>query len=259
MLGFRAEIAAAALAVCLAGPAAACIVAQSSLTAYPGSVTSGPGLTAWYDDPVTRYPHFVLGRQHEPETLWVDLPGNHGTCGHALTLPGDYVFEDTAPRPVDLDGDGLAEVVTVRSHRELGAQLAVYGWRDGALELIAEGHHIGQARRWLAIAAVADLDGDGAVEIAWVDRPHLAKVLRIWRWTGAGLEELARVEGVTNHRIGDPGIAGGLRDCGPGPEIVLATADWSGLVAVRLGEDVGVERLDGRPDAAGFAGALDCR
>ena len=58
--------------------------------------------------------------------------------------------------------------------------------------------------------------------------------------------------------IGDPGLAGGLRDCGTGPEILLATADWSGIVAVRLRPDVAVERLAGRPDAEGFAAALDC-
>jgi hypothetical protein len=52
-------------------------------------------------------------------------------------------------------------------------------WPD--VRLLAATPHIGSANRWLAPIGAADLDGDGRVEIAYVDRPHLARTLRIWR------------------------------------------------------------------------------
>ena len=132
-----------AAALCLTGAAAgACTVDQASLRAYPDSLvvdpaTRGAVARAWYDDPVTRYPHFVLGRRSEPETLWVDAPGNRGLCGHALTLDAAHVFEDVAPRLADLDGDGTNEVIVVRSRQGQGAQLAVYRWTGTDLVLDA--------------------------------------------------------------------------------------------------------------------------
>ena len=95
---------------------------------------------------------------------------------------------------------------------------------------------IGQAFRWLAPLGAADLDGDGRVEIAYVDRPHLAKTLRIWRYdpTARTLNEVAQAPGVSNHRIGWAHIPGGLRNCGTGPEMILADADWQSILALRL-------------------------
>jgi hypothetical protein len=258
----------AAAALALSGAAAgACTVNQASLTHYPGSVTTapagaagGPVTSAWYDDPVTRYRHNILGRGDEPASLWVNAPGNHGLCGHRLELDAAHVFEDVAPRLADLDGDGTAEVITVRSHLQKGAQLAVYRWDGAALRLAATTPYIGRAHRWLAPAGVADLDGDGAVELAFVDRPHLARVLRIWRYRDGALEEVTAAEGFTNHAIGEATITGGVRDCGAGPELVLLDAARRQVMAVRLAEG----RLSARP-LRGFEGpgsvaaAMDCR
>lgn len=244
----------AALLWLWAGAAAACEYPPWRETAYPGSVnvdnaTRGAVSRAWYDDPVTRYRHFVLGRQHEPETLWVDAGGNHGNCGHALTLDAAHVFEDVAPRLADLDGDGNNEVIVVRSHAGKGAQLAVYRWTGRELELDATTPYIGRAHRWLATLGAADLDGDGALELAYVDRPHLARVLRIWRYAPGKLTEVAAVEGVTAHRIGEPFISGGIRDCGAGPEVVVADAGWRRVIVARLeGGRVGLR------DAGAFPG-----
>ena len=79
---------------------------------------------------------------------------------------------------------------------------------------------------------------DGAVEIAFVDRPHLARTLRIWRYVDGGLTEVAAASGVSNHRLGAPVIEGGLRDCGQGPELVVVDSRWSQIVAVTLGEEL---------------------
>lgn len=255
---------ACALALFCAGGAAACTVDQASLTAYPGSVTvdattGGAIGRAWFDDPVTRYRHFVLGRQDEPETLWVDAPGNHGLCGHALTLEADHVFEDVAPRLVDLDGDGTDEVIVARSHRRFGAQLAVYRWTGSNLVLDAATPYIGQPRRWLAIIGAGDFDGDGAVEIAYIDRPHLARTLRVWRYTPGALTQVAAVSGLTNHRIGDAHISSAIRDCGQGPEILTADSDWQRLLATRVQGAQLVARDLGPWSTAALEAASACR
>lgn len=247
-----------------AAPAAACSVDPASLTDYPESVVEDPtgrGLVtrAWFADPVTRYRHFVLGRRDEPETLWVNAPGNQGLCGHALTLAAPYVFEDVAPRLADLDSDGSNEVIVARSHEGLGAQLAVYRWTGADLELAAATPHIGRPNRWLAIIGAADLDGDGATEIAYIDRPHLARTLRIWRFADGALQEVAAASGLTNHRIGDDRILSGLRDCGNGPEIVTADRDWARLVAKRFDDQTLTARDLGRWSESALVAALACR
>jgi hypothetical protein len=186
--------------------------------------------SARYDGPTTRYSHGVLGDEAEYDTLVVRLSDGREMSARWAQ---DIVFEDLSPRVVDVDGDGAPEVVVVESHESRGARLAVWGLVDGALTQMAATPHIGTRFRWLAPVAVADLDGDGLVELAYVDRPHLAKVLRVWRYgPDGGLAEVASLDGVTNHRIGWDYIAGGLRDCGPGPEMVLAEADWANVVAV---------------------------
>lgn len=185
--------------------------------------------SARYDDPTTRYAHGILGDAVEWGALvMTDTAGK----SFRLTLPETRVFEDVAPRLVDIDGDGASEVLTVESDLERGARLAVYG-TDG---LIAVNGFIGRANRWLAPVGVgaADLDGDGRMEFAYVDRPHLAKTLVILRRDRDRLVHVAQLEGVTNHRIGETDIAGGIRDCGRGPEMIVASADWSRVLAVRF-------------------------
>ncbi len=208
---------------------------------------------AAYDAPTTRYAHGVLGDAIEHGALVLTLTDGRRS---RIVLPETRVFEDTAPRLADLDGDGGPEVIVVESDLSRGARLAVYD-ADG---LVAATPFIGQRNRWLAPLGAADLDGDGAMEIAYVDRPHLARVLRVWRFAEGTLRAVAAAPGHTNHRIGERHISGGLRDCGAGPEIVTATPAWTGLLATRLRKGV----LESRPiapaaGAAEFAAALACR
>jgi hypothetical protein len=210
-------------------------------------------VSARYDQPTTRYDHGVLGDAVEWGALELRLAD--GTI-RRLVLPGTRVFEDTAPRLADLDSDGAPEVIVVESDLALGARLSIYG-ENG---LIAATPFIGTRHRWLAPVGAADLDGDGRIEIALIDRPHLARILRIWRFEAGRLTEIAAADGLTNHRIGDRAISGGLRDCGTGPELVLASPDWSRIILARLHDG----RIDTRPTglpatSAGFRTALGCR
>ena len=212
--------------------------------------------SAAYDGPTARYPHAVLGDAIEHDTLTVTL-----SDGQRLSARWDakIVFEDTEPRLADLDLDGDPEVIVVQSHESFGAQLAIWAFRDGALMQIAATPFIGTRFRWLAPVGAADLDGDGAIEIAYVDRPHLAKTLRVWRFENDRLTELGALPGVTNHRIGEPDIAGGIRECGEGPEMLVADANWTRVLAVRFdGSDFSTKVLGPHEGRQSFAQATTC-
>ncbi len=219
----------AAVLALLAGPACAAGPAVECVEEITG---------ANYALPTARYPHGALGDDEEWGAMVVQvrlkLPCRAGFSGYQATLPQELVFEDVSPRLWDMTGDGKPEVVVVESHAEKGARLAVWGIGETGLERLAGTPFIGTRNRWLAPVGAADLDGDGAVEVAYVDRPHLARVLRVWRWVEGELVEIASLSGVTNHRFGEPAISGGLRRCRGGPELVLADAAWRRMVGVRL-------------------------
>lgn len=196
-------------------------------------------------EPTTRYGHHPMG-PHVADHGALELRMSDGTT-RRIRLPESRVFEDNAARLVDLDGDGQGEVVVVESDLRRGARLSVYG----PAGLRAASPYIGQRNRWMAVAMVGDLDQDGRLEIAVVDRPHLRRALVIWQWRGDALVQLAEAPGVTNHRLGAAEMIGGWRDCGAGPEIILARADWTGLVSARLAHGAVVLRDLG--DGAGAA------
>lgn len=189
-------------------------------------------VAAEFISPTIRYRHAVLGDAVEWSGLRLSVPDQvYVGWELEIQLPKDHVFEDLKPRLVDLNLDGRSDaVMVVETDMALGAALALYG----ASGKIAETPHIGRKNRWLAPVGAADLDGDGHVEIAYIDRPHLAKTLRIWRFEVGKLSQVASATGLTNHRIGEDFITSGLRNCGQGPELITVDANWQRLVASRL-------------------------
>ncbi len=169
----------------------------------------------------------MLGAAGEWDAL--DLTLDDGRVLRA-TLGPEAIYEDSAPRLADLDGDGAPEVIVVETAFDLGARVAVYG-PEGR---IAATPFIGTTHRWYAVIGAIDLDGDGLPEIVAVDRPHLAGILRVWSMVDGALVERANAAGYTNHRIGEPAQRGGLRDCGAGGEIITADSGWTEVLATRL-------------------------
>lgn len=202
---------------------------------FPESLVSAteakPGIrAAWYDAATERYAHAVLGDGVEAGALHVQT-----TTGKiiGLTLRPEHVFEDLAPRLADVNGDGLLDVVTIRSHRDKGAQIAVYSLtktQPQTLTLIANTPYIGTRFRWLAPIGVADFNSDGRTDIAYIDRPHLAKQLKIWSYTKQGLTLLAKRPGLTNHRIGEDFISGGVQRCNGRNAMITVDANWSNVM-----------------------------
>ncbi|MEM7378646.1 MAG: VCBS repeat-containing protein [Pseudomonadota bacterium] len=218
--------------------------------------TDGEIVAASYAGPTTRYAHAVLGDDVE----WGSLRLAVRACADCeetrevvIQLPERRVFEDLAPRVVTVNAAGDRAALVVESDRAEGARLALYT-ADGVL---AATPFIGTANRWLAPIGAADLDGDGAVEFAYIDRPHLAKTLRVWQLDGNRLAEEARAAGFSNHRIGWDYIEGGLRDCGDGVEMVVASGNWRHVVAVRHDGTL-TPRVLGPYSAAAMAAAMAC-
>lgn len=221
------------------------------------AICAGPALSnsitsARYTAPTERYAHGVLGDAIEWGALELTLEN-----GRAVTfaLPQDHVFEDIAPHLVDLDGDGHPEVIVIEADTSRGAALAIYG----ASGKITETPHIGTRHRWLAPIGAADFDGDGYTEVAYVDRPHLAKTVRLWRYRDGALQPVASLRGFSNHRIGEDFISGGVRTCNETAEMIVATANWSRLVAIRFGgTDFKVTDLGANTGPDSWRTALAC-
>ena len=190
---------------------------------------------AWYDKDSDIYGHRIMGSIAEHLRLNAELTdGTVVTLDLAAGGKPTHVFEDMAPRLADMDGDGLPELVVVETDVTAGAALAIYGLLDGGLKKLAETPHIGSPFRWLAPVGVGDFNGDGRMDVAYVDRPHLAKLLRVWSFDGSSLIEIARASGLTNHRIGDEVITGGVRTCGGQDQMVVLSGDWKRIFVARF-------------------------
>lgn len=238
-------------ALFLAGPAAARCV--------PGD---GDWITrACYDTPKSDdlYRHDILGHTPEWSRLVVTL-GPKGRAIHAgaalaFPVPRHRLYEDITPRLADLDGDGRPEILVVESDHRRGARLLAL-FLDGRS---AATPFIGTPRRWLAPVGVADLDGDGQVEIAYVETPHLGGVLKIARLDANALRVVAEATGLSNHRMGDDFIQGRIADCDGGPTVLTADAGWGRIIGTSLEDGRAVSRdLGPYVGPEGFAEVPGC-
>jgi hypothetical protein len=217
----------------------------------------GPALacappSAEFFGPVDRYGHKVLGDTPE----WSGLRLGELT----VTLPEDRIFEDIAPRLIDVGNDCRFEAVVVETGATDGAQLAVYVEAQGVLTKTAATPPVGRAFRWLSPVGSGDFDGDGQLDLALVRMPHILGGLEVWTLAPGGLTRLAAQEGFANHRVGDAFIVGGVRDCGKGDEMVLPDFRWSRLFAVTVSDgDVVARQIADSADAAAIDAAMACK
>ena len=249
---------------------ASCIESNAADADFPNSLVvnvngESDGLVAaWYDGATERYKHGVLGDQIEAGELHVITNRDGEQCGQRVVLGFDEVFEDLAPRLVDMDADGEMDVVAVVSHRELGARLAIFGHLkdDDSLTLKAATPNIGRANRWLAPIGTGDFNGDGRMDVAFIDRPHLAQVLRIYSYDPeGGLIQIASAQGFTNHRIGENFISSGVRTCAGRTQLLTVDPTWSRILATsfvdtelvteEVGDFDGMESLDSAMECGG--------
>lgn len=163
-----------------------------------GEISRFGSFRAWLTGPTTRYAHAVLGDSIEAEGFSVEYNG----LRHTFQLGPDAVFEDRRVRLVDVEGDGQPEALIVKSYQDRGAALALYRIGSDGIVPLAESAAIGQRNRWLNPVGVGDFLGDGTRTIAAVVTPHLVGSLRLYRLAGWALNEVARIDGFTNHILG---------------------------------------------------------
>ncbi|MDP6706332.1 MAG: VCBS repeat-containing protein [Alphaproteobacteria bacterium] len=184
---------------------------------------------AWLASPTRRYGHGVIGDRVEAGGLRA-VDGNGALL--RLDLPPDSVFEDRLARLADLNGDGVDEILVVRSYLDAGAAIAVVGLAGGRLGIVAEGKPVGLPNRWLNPAGVGDFDGDGRTEFAIVVTPHIGGTLVIYELTETGLKIEGKAFGYSNHEMGsrELGLSAVVDANGDGVlDLVLPTAARRGL------------------------------
>jgi hypothetical protein len=154
---------------------------------------------AWLVAPTDRYAHGVLG--DAVEGGGIALQRFDGKVFRYLTDSGS-VFEDRLVRLVDLDRDGWDEAVVVQSYLDKGAALVVFALGPDAVRFVSEVPPIGTPNRWLNPAGVADYDGDGMLELAFVETPHIGGTLKLYAFVERRLVADHAVAGFSNHAIG---------------------------------------------------------
>ena len=154
---------------------------------------------AWLDQATRRYGHGVIGDAVEAGGLTAEISDGRRLT---LTLDDDSVFEDRLARIADIDGDGRDEILVVRSYLERGATLTVVEATTEGLRIGAEAPPIGLSHRWLNPIGVADFDGDGRIEAALVETPHIGGILKLYERRGDRLVLDHRRGGFSNHFIG---------------------------------------------------------
>lgn len=244
-------------------PVAALAAALAQPAGSEAPLAAPQPVAAAFTAPTGRYPHGVLGSLPTWGALVADLRDGAGTRRVRVDLPSTRVFEDVAPRLWDVTGDGLPEVVAVESDLGVGSRLAAWAAVAGeggpALALLAATPFIGTRFRWLAPLGAADLDGDGRVEVAYVETPHRARVLRVVTLAGDAFAEVASLPGVTNHAVGEEAITGGIRRCpGRPPEIVALSGDRGLALAIRFEDGRLVPEALGAASDLAVADALAC-
>ena len=163
-------------------------------------------MKAWFAGPTDRYPHGILGDRVEASGVMFQPPTDDAPSAFLIKVPEGSVFEDVQPRIVDLDGDGIVEIVAIRSYLDAGASIAVIGYHedeDGAITSFwYQSPPIGKPNRWLNPVGIADFDGDGAKEIVAVVTPHIGGVLTLYELEGDRLAPRSVLQDVSNHAIG---------------------------------------------------------
>jgi hypothetical protein len=168
---------------------------------------------AWLIYPTTRYAHGVLGDAIEAGGFIVD--------GKIFKLDDNAVFEDRRVRLHTIHGKRVA--LLIKSYLDKGAAIALYSIGDKITPL-AETPPIGTPNRWLNIIGMADFTGSGEMVIAAVITPHLRGSLRFYN---SKLEELARIDGYTNHIIGERNLD--LARVNTKNDIIIPTLDRRSL------------------------------
>lgn len=147
-------------------------------------------------------------------------------------MPETLVFEDFAPRFVDMNGNGQPERLVVENDQAQGARLAHWFVKNGQLIRAASTDFIGQRFRLLAPIGVADFHGNGIPLVAYVEKPHLDKILRLVRLEGDRFVPVEHLAGVTNHQIGQETVHSQIVMCSGRSSILALSANGKWVLLI---------------------------
>ncbi|MBI2527804.1 MAG: VCBS repeat-containing protein [Candidatus Rokubacteria bacterium] len=189
-------------------------------------------------DPTERYAHGALGDSVEAASVTViglSPSGLFIRARHAVPAPA--VIEDLAP-VIARVGEGVRPLMmVVRSSAQRGAAVVAFGWKDGGLELLAEGPAAGRGLRRTHVLGVANFSGEGPPEIVAVHTPHLGGVLTAYRRRGSALIPVAQASGYASHLFGsrnqDQALIADFDGNGR-PEVVLPRQSREALAGLEL-------------------------
>ncbi len=193
------------------------------------AITINPDSSVWaqYALPTDRYAHGILGDRIEAGALVVAANGQIID----VILDQTYVYEDVRPRLYDVDGDDIPEVITIRTHVDLGAGIIIYKIENNALVEYAQVKEIGLRNRWLNIVSINDLDNDGIIELSWIETPHIGGTLKVAKMSMGDIEPLAEASEYSNHAIGEINLClSALTDSPTGRVIYVPNQDRSNIV-----------------------------
>lgn len=184
-------------------------------------------------DPTRRYGHGVLGDDVEASSLTLVRTRSEFALVRKIEIPSPAVIEGTMPLWVDLDGDGIREILVTVSDSAQGARLVLYGETG---DILAVGPEIGQGFRWRHQIAAAPLGPEGEMEVVDVLTPHLGGIVEFFTWSGERLIKEAATPEYSSHSIGsrnlDMGLVGNF-DGGGHSEVLVPDRSQESLAAVR--------------------------
>lgn len=157
------------------------------------------GRLLFLSQPTDRYPHGALGDDLEAGALTLAAADPGLRILREIQIPGTGVVEGISPLWIDLDGDGVREILVTISEQEQGARLVLFS-EEG--EVLARGPAPGQGFRWRHQLAAAPFGTEGEILVVDVLRPHLDAVLEFFSWEGEQLVRQSGLPGYSSHRLG---------------------------------------------------------
>ncbi len=207
-----------------------------------GRVVVGESIAAALSTPTDFYPHGVLGDSLEAAAIeWVDTcTGERGR----IDIAEPDVIEGLSPMLVDIDSDGLMEILVTISNSDAGARLAAFEL-DGTSA--GESEPIGQGNRWRNQLAAGAFGPEGEVEIIDVRTPHIGGTVQAFRQVVSEEGEISLVQvaasdpNYTSHVIGARNLSMGIAldlDTDTFPDVLVATANRGAIVAMTRTDDL---------------------
>ena len=232
--------------VLIAGlPSVPRVVARVDAQALPearitvGSLDGSGALQAMVlSDRTERYPRGALGDRIEAGAITVvDVAANALTVRSRYVVKAPAVIEDLIPIVAPIGEGRRPALVVVKSAARQGSSVLILGWREGALEPLAEGPAFGLNHRWVHVIGAADVTGDGIPELLAVNTPHVSGVLVAYERRAASLIPVSKALGYSSHVLGsrnqDQAAIADMSGNGR-LEVILPRQSRDGLAALEL-------------------------